>query len=61
MKCPYCEKEVKINEVVKLNLEAYGGSVRARTMCCGSLVRVYPVLTFRCMETDQHGKDDWGN
>lgn len=60
MKCPYCNKEAKIAEVVKTNLESYGGSAKARTDCCGSLIRVYPVITYLCMETDQKGNDDWG-
>lgn len=61
MKCPYCNKEAKIEDVVKINLETYGGSVKARTNCCGALIRVYPVTTYRCCETGQKGPDDWGN
>ena len=61
MKCPYCEKDAKIKEVVKSNLECYGGSVKARTDCCGKMVRVYPIVNYICTETDQTGKDDWGN
>ncbi len=61
MKCPYCNKEAKIEDVVKLNLETYGGSAKARTACCGALICVYPVVAYRCVETDQNGRDDWGN
>lgn len=61
MECPYCKKEAKIEDVVKLNLETYGGSAKARTACCGALIRVYPVVTYHCVETDQNGHDDWGN
>ena len=61
MKCPYCNKETKIAEVVKRNLETYGGSVKARTKCCNALIRVSPIVSFRCTETDQNGTDDWGN
>ena len=60
MKCPYCDKEALVSYTVKLNLERYGGSVKARTSCCGALIRVFRVITFRCGETDQGGKDDWG-
>ncbi len=61
MQCPYCDKPVKINDIVKLNLEAYSGSARARTDCCGALIMVYPIISFWCTETEQEGKDDWGN
>lgn len=61
MKCPYCNKETKIADVVKLNLERYGGSVKARTQCCTALIRVSPIVTFRCEKTNQDELDDWGN
>ena len=61
MKCPYCKKEAKINDVVKRNLESYGGSAKARTGCCGKLVRVHAVIHFACNETSQEGNDDWGS
>lgn len=61
MRCPYCNKTAKIKEVVERNLETYGGSARARTTCCNLIIRVSPVVTFKCTKTDQKGKDDWGN
>ena len=61
MKCPYCGKEARIHEVVKRNLESYGGTAVARTYCCKSLIRVAPTVTFSCYETEQKGDDDWGN
>jgi len=60
MTCPYCKKEAEINDAVKLNLEFYGGAVRARTRCCGKLVYVYPSISFSCRKTNQDGQDDWG-
>lgn len=60
MKCPYCKKEAKISDVVKLNLEAYGRTAKARTRCCGALIVVYPIIAFGCYKTEQKGKDDWG-
>lgn len=62
MRCPYCDKEAVIEDRVKWNLEAYPSDrgVKARTSCCGKLIRVYAVVSFRCKETDQRGKDDWG-
>jgi hypothetical protein len=61
MKCPYCNKDAKISNTVKLSLESYGGSARARTDCCKAIIRVYPIVIYRCEETDQVDKDDWGN
>ena len=61
MKCPYCGKEAKIADVVKRNLESYGGSAKARTDCCGKMVRVSPNISFSCYEENQEGRDDWGN
>jgi len=60
MRCPYCSKNTIIDRVVQMNLEAYGESVKARTKCCGKIIRVWPVITFRCDITDQSETDDWG-
>jgi len=61
MECPYCKQSAQISDTVKLNLEAYGGSRKARTKCCGALIRVYSKINFWCTETAQEGKDDWGD
>ena len=61
MKCPYCGKNAKIKEVVKRNLEVYGGQARARTDCCGKVILVWPNVSFSCCDTGQTEKDDWGN
>ena len=61
MKCPYCNKEANIKEMVKTNLESYGGSAKARTVCCGALINVYRVVTYRATESNQEGQDDWGD
>ena len=61
MICPYCNKQVKIAVAVMHNLENYGGTAKARTACCKSLILVSRIITFKCHETIQKGKDDWGN
>ena len=60
MKCPYCGKAAQVADHVETNLESYGGSVRARTECCGSIICVYPVFRMRAEMTEQGGRDDWG-
>lgn len=60
MKCPYCGKEVVTEPKVENNLRAYGTEVKARTHCCGALIKVTRVITFKCSKTPQGGKDDWG-
>ena len=59
--CPYCWQKIKIADAVKTFLETCGGPVKARTDCCGSLVRVEQVATYRCEGVGQNGKDYWGN
>ena len=61
MKCPYCGEAAQVADRVEINLETYRGSVRARTDCCGSIIRVYPILRLRAEKTDQGGRDDWGH
>jgi len=61
MKCPHCEKELRINEVVYLNLESYRGSVIAATNCCGKGVRVSDVVRVRVSPyTGDDTEDSWG-
>lgn len=59
MKCPYCGEEVKIKTRAERNVEAYGYPARARTLCCGAVVRVHRVITFECEKTSQDELDDW--
>lgn len=43
------------------NVETYGKSAVARTMCCERLVTISRVTTFRVSKYEgQEKKDDWG-
>jgi hypothetical protein len=61
MKCPYCNKNTELESPVLYNVQAYQSSVKARTYCCGKIVRVSPVFSYRVEETEQVKEDDWGN
>jgi hypothetical protein len=62
MKCPHCEKELLINDVVYYNLETYRGSVIATTNCCGKGVRVSDVVKIRVSTyVGDETEDSWGH
>ncbi len=61
MKCPYCNKEAKISDVAKINMETYGRPVNARSECCGKILSVHPKVIFSCEKTIQRKEDDWGH
>lgn len=62
MKCPYCDKELEINEVVFHNVRNYQKPVLAVTRCCNHGVMVGAVISYRVTEyTGTATEDDWGN
>jgi len=62
MKCPRCDREVKIADVVFLNAEAYRNTNLATSECCGKAFIVRPVMTYDIVEyTGTKTEDDWGN
>jgi hypothetical protein len=36
MKCPHCNKVLKVEDYVEINLESYHNSAVATTLCCGA-------------------------
>jgi hypothetical protein len=59
--CPHCKQELQIQNYVWNNVENYGKSAVATTLCCGAGVRVTPVRSFRVTEYDgREQEDDWG-
>ena len=61
MKCPLCEKELEISSTAKRNMETYGNSCTARTLCCRGLVKAYPQFSYGAFEyTGDETHDDWG-
>jgi len=62
MKCPHCGKDAVISEVAKVNMRAYGNSVRVRSDCCGKILLVVPTTIFSAYKSvSLLQTDDWGN
>jgi hypothetical protein len=61
MKCPYCNKQAKVKDYVYKNLESYGGSVRARSACCGKVLWVSIQYVYKAQPAgNRNEKDSWG-
>ena len=63
MHCPYCDAPLELvnGQVPFRNVETYGGVGRSRTKCCGKIVAVSRVLSFRVATSEQTAEDDWGH
>jgi len=64
MKCPHCQKTLDFIAPVELNCEAYGGSPKGVTTCCGNIVQLRRVITLVPSipyNDSELEKDDWGN
>lgn len=61
MICPHCGKAAIIPDVVKKNLECYGGPVLSVTRCCGKGVRVAIIYQYELTkDTSGATHDGWG-
>lgn len=61
MKCPYCNKQMKVPNRAWHNADSYSHSVRVTTECCGNIVLITPVRSYEvCPYTGQATVDDWG-
>lgn len=60
MKCPHCNKTIKIADRVYLNLEYYKQRSVATTECCGGLVWVVPKFSVSITPySGDRTEDDW--
>lgn len=59
MKCPHCDKPMRLPEAAQRNMEAYRGHVNVVTDCCGNMVIAYPVTAFHAYRSTAK-VDDWG-
>ena len=69
-KCPHCGKNLRVHPYTQIYMDSYGKSATITTLCCGKLVRGYPVTSFVYRVLDdyeinkimkEHGElvDDW--
>ena len=62
MKCPHCGNDLEVNNAAEWNVEAYGNTVLAVTLCCGKGVYLVPVRTYVVEAYDGARDDDnWDN
>lgn len=60
--CPACSKPLQVRDVAEYNMDSYGNPVLVSTLCCRTLLTLYPVRSFNVRP--YHGKetsDDWGH
>ena len=61
MKCPCCNKSLKLAPYVFYNVTKYNKSAIATTECCGKLIKVYPHLSITVKPYEGNKtEDDWG-
>jgi hypothetical protein len=61
-KCPYCDKEVKLDDCVLINMESYQKTVKVRSSCCGKILHCQPYTRFHAYRVEPQPKeDDWGS
>ena len=61
MKCPYCNKQIIVPDIVTINVESYG-SKRCRFPCnkCNKIVSMYGERTVRFYNIKKTDKEsDW--
>lgn len=64
MKCPHCNKDMKLIAPADMNAEIYGGYPKSVTECCGNIVQFNRIITIQASIPYNHDKltvDDWGN
>ena len=58
--CPYCNKEIQVDNAVE-NVRHYGGTARVATPCCKKPIAVTRSMTFNIRPfTTSDTTDSWG-
>lgn len=62
MQCPCCDKELLAPTYAYHNADAYGSTSTVVTECCGELVSITPLRSYRVDKYtgDVRTEDDWG-
>lgn len=62
MNCPWCSKELDVPDYAVINATTYRNRVKVVTNCCGNMVSVTPLYSYRATKyTGTETVDDWGN
>lgn len=60
MDCPHCKKPIRLPTNTVHNVDCYGEARVSITRCCGRLVHVHPVRSYRIEAyTGERTEDDW--
>jgi hypothetical protein len=60
MRCPHCNKTLKLSKAAELNASSLDCMVIAKTKCCGKGVSTSPIRTYTVKPVEGPGTDDWG-
>ena len=60
MRCPECEKVLKLPEYGVTAVITYNSAQMVKTLCCGKVVVVRPDLRYYVEKGDGRPTDDWG-
>ena len=59
--CPACKQPLQVPDNAVINMESYGKSVKARTLCCHTVLQLQPRFSFTAYEMQNPpSQDDWG-
>jgi RNase P subunit RPR2 len=58
--CPNCHKELVVPSYAYGNVDAYDSTVHVTTECCGTIVTMYQVRTYKVSKSHKRDVDDWG-
>lgn len=62
MQCPSCEKELEVKDRCLINMDSYHEARTVRTLCCGSLIRMWPIASYgAAVYKGTAMEDDWGD
>lgn len=60
MRCPCCNKELRLSTNTELNIDSYVKSCCSITECCGQMIYIVPRVTYSANPAPQRKQDDWG-
>lgn len=62
MECPICKNELEVKDRCLINMDNYHKACTVRTLCCGNLIRMWPIDAYGAGPyTGDATEDDWGD